>query len=81
MSEKMVPQIIGGKDVYLVNGTQTLGQPYGKYEIRFLLHRKCKTQVQIEDLNVKSKILSYYMKMQKNTFLSLLVGKDFLNNT
>lgn len=49
------------KDVYLLNGTQTLGQPCGKHKIRFLLHRKYKTQVQIEDLNVKSKILSYYM--------------------
>lgn len=66
MSEEMVPQIIGEKDVYLLNGTQTIDQPYGKHEIRFLPYRKYKTQVQIEDLNVKSKILSYYMKMQKN---------------
>lgn len=66
MSEEMVPQIIGGKDVFLLNGTQTIDQPYGKHKIRFPPHRKYKTQVQIEDLNVKSKILSYYMKMQKN---------------
>jgi len=29
----------------LLNGAQRIGLPYGKHKIRFLLHKKYKTQV------------------------------------